>query len=80
MKIFIPMGSFIDKQAEYLRLGRELERLQKQAERSQNKLANPQFIERAPAAVVTKEQQQLDDLQAAMSKLQQQYERVADLP
>ncbi|HED15067.1 MAG TPA: valine--tRNA ligase [Gammaproteobacteria bacterium] len=77
MKIFIPMGSFIDKEAETLRLRRELERLQKQAQRCHNKLANPQFIERAPAVVVAKERQQLAELEAALSKLQEQYDRVS---
>ena len=77
MKIFIPMGSFIDREAESLRLRRELERLQKQAQRCNDKLDNPQFIERAPAVVVAKERRQLAELETALSKLQEQYKRVS---
>ncbi len=73
LKILIPMGSFIDIKAEQKRLSRELERLEKQALRSRNKLANPQFIERAPAAVVAKERQQLTELDAAMNQLREQH-------
>ncbi len=72
LKILIPLGSFLDVKAEKKRLGRELERLEKQALRSRNKLANSQFIERAPAAVVTKERQQLSKLDTAMKQLQAQ--------
>lgn len=80
LKILIPMGSFIDKTAEQKRLNRELGRLEKQAERSRNKLNNPQFIERAPAAVVAREQQQLTELDSALGKLHEQYQQVIALP
>src|SRR3546814_212085 len=45
----------IDVEAERLRLGKEIERLEREIAKAQGKLSNASFVERAPAAVVEQE-------------------------
>jgi valyl-tRNA synthetase len=72
MKILVPMAGLIDKQAELIRLEKEIQKLQKELPRLQAKLNNPKFVERAPSAVVEKEKTRLQELQAALAKLDEQ--------
>ena len=55
MEILIPMAGFIDKDAEVERLVKSVEKLEKEIERVNNKLGNPGFTDKAPAAVIEKE-------------------------
>ena len=52
MKVLIPLGSLIDKQAELERLGKEMDKLEKELAKAKTKLANPDFVARAPQNVV----------------------------
>ena len=55
--VFVPLGSAIDVERECRRLGAELERLDKQLATVKHKLANQQFVTRAPADVVERERE-----------------------
>jgi valyl-tRNA synthetase len=55
--VFVPLGEAIDVQQECNRLRGELERLEGQLERVTKKLANEQFVSRAPAEVVDRERE-----------------------
>ena len=55
--VFVPLGETIDVQQECDRLRGELERLDGQLERVTKKLANEQFVSRAPADVVDRERE-----------------------
>ncbi len=79
MKILIPMAGLIDKDAELKRLDKEIARLQADIERIEKKLANPSFVDKAPAAVVQKERDRVADQSAALANLSQQRERIAAL-
>nr|MDQ2696908.1 valine--tRNA ligase [Pseudomonadota bacterium] len=79
MKILIPLADLIDKAAELARLDRELERLGRDLARSEAKLGNADFLGRAPAAVVDKERTRLADIQLAMTRLEEQRERIGRL-
>lgn len=59
----------VDVAAERARLEREIARVQAEAARAEAKLANPAFVERAPAAVVEQERQRLAGFQATLEKL-----------
>ena len=72
MKLLIPMAGLIDKQAELARLTKEIEKLGKDLLRSKTKLANPDYISRAPEAIVQEEQQRVAEFGAALKKLTEQ--------
>jgi valyl-tRNA synthetase len=79
MKVLIPMAGLIDKEAELKRLTKEIERLQADVARTEGKLANPAFVDKAPAAVVEKERTKLAESAAAIAKLQEQRARIAGI-
>jgi len=79
MKILIPMAGLIDKEAELKRLDKEIERLSGDVKRTKGKLANPAFVDNAPAAVVDKERVKLAESAAAIAKLQEQRARIAGI-
>jgi len=79
MKLLIPMAGLIDKQAEQARLGKELERKRGDLERTENKLSNASFVDKAPAAVVDKEKLKAEELHAAIRQLEEQLQKIAAL-
>jgi len=79
MKVLIPMAGLIDKEAELTRLDKELTKRQKDLERITGKLSNANFVNKAPAAVVEKEQKKADDLKTAITQLQSQLEKIQSL-
>jgi valyl-tRNA synthetase len=72
MEILVPMADLIDRNAELARLSKEIEKLNKELVSIKGKLGNANFVDRAPAAVVEKEQQRLAKQQIALEQLQQQ--------
>ncbi|WP_462320484.1 valine--tRNA ligase [Halochromatium sp.] len=79
MKILIPMAGVIDKDAELKRLDKEIAKLSADIERIEKKLANPSFVDKAPAAVVQKERDRAADQQGALANLSLQRERITAL-
>jgi valyl-tRNA synthetase len=77
--LFIPLADLIDPEAEVRRLTKELDRLAGDRDRTEAKLANPSFVERAPAEVVLRERERLAELHAAIARLSEQRERIARL-
>ncbi|MFN2324765.1 MAG: valine--tRNA ligase [Gemmatimonadales bacterium] len=57
--VTVPLGDLVDVAKECRRLGDELTRIEGQIGGQQQKLANDQFVSRAPAAVVDKEREKL---------------------
>jgi valyl-tRNA synthetase len=79
LKILIPMRGLIDKQAELARLEKEIQRFEKELSRLEAKLNNPKFLERAPAELVAKEEQKLEEARAALFHLRDQQARIRAL-
>jgi valyl-tRNA synthetase len=79
MKLLIPMAGLIDKDAELARLDKDIAKLTGDIERIAAKLDNPNFRDKAPAAVVAKERQRLAEQQAACAQLSAQRERIREL-
>ena len=79
MKILIPMAGLIDKAAEMARLEKEIGRISSDLDRIENKLANANFVDRAPQAVVQKEKARLAAQQTARAKLEEQLEKIRKL-
>ncbi|MCO6441425.1 MAG: valine--tRNA ligase [Nitrococcus mobilis] len=76
LEILVPMAGLIDKSAELTRLDKERQRLTRDLDRTEQKLANVHFVAKAPAAVVQKERTKLAELRSALSRLDRQYQRV----
>jgi valyl-tRNA synthetase len=76
VEIFLPLEGLIDVPRERARLQKEIDEREGDLKRVEAKLSNPQFTEKAPPAVVQKEQAKRDENQAALAKLR---ERLAAL-
>jgi valyl-tRNA synthetase len=66
----------VDAAAECERLRKEISRLQGEIGKSEGKLANGSFVERAPAPVVEQERRRLADFRSTLAKLSEQSERL----
>jgi valyl-tRNA synthetase len=79
MKLLIPMAGLIDKEAEELRLTKDLDRKRSERQRIEKKLTNPSFLQKAPDAVVEKERKKAEDLESAIKQLEEQLRKIASL-
>ena len=66
----------INKDEERARLAKEIARIQGEIKKAETKLANPSFVDKAPAAVVQQEQARLADFAAMLQKLEAQHARL----
>ncbi|HEY0877010.1 MAG TPA: valine--tRNA ligase [Zeimonas sp.] len=66
----------VDIEAERQRLDKELARLDGEIRKAQGKLANANFVDRAPAAVVAQERERLSAFGATRARLQEQRSRL----
>ena len=79
IRVLVPLAGLIDKTAELKRLAKELEKIDREIERARVKLERPDFIARAPAAVVDEERRRLADFCERRDKLAEQEARIAAL-
>jgi valyl-tRNA synthetase len=73
-EVAVPLEGLIDFAQEQARLEREREKLQKEAGRLEAQLANPQFVERAPAEKVSEIRERLEDIARRTQLLRQNME------
>jgi valyl-tRNA synthetase len=67
--IVLPLTGLIDLGAEQARLGRERDKALKEAHKVSQKLANPDFVRRAPEEVVEENRERLENFQAEVARL-----------
>jgi valyl-tRNA synthetase len=79
LRILIPMQGLIDKDAELVRLAKEIQRIEKDLPRVEGKLNDPSFIGKAPPHVVEKELAKLAEMRSALQQLKAQAERIRAL-
>jgi valyl-tRNA synthetase len=79
MELLVPMAGLIDKEAELARLDKEIDRKQRDREKTEGKINNPSFVEKAPEEVVQKERDKLQDLDSALEKLNEQRLSIAEI-
>ncbi len=79
LELYIPMHGLIDKASEIVRLSKEIEKLEKEYTKTQDKLANPAYTNKAPAEVVAKDKGRLLELQVALDKLKVSLKQVSEL-
>ena len=79
LDVLVPMAGLIDVEAEQLRLSKELEKLEKEVKQVQGKLANGKFVDNAPAEVVQKERDRLQNIESSIAHVREQQEKLASL-
>jgi valyl-tRNA synthetase len=79
MEIHVPMAGFIDKAAEVARLDKDIAKRSGEIQQLKGKLGNANFVDKAPQAVVLKEQDRLAATQLAVEKLERQVEKIKAL-
>ncbi len=72
IEVYLPLAGMIDLAAEKERLEKELAQLEKFITNSEKKLQNQNFIEKAPAEVVQRERDRLEDLKVQADKTKKQ--------
>ncbi len=77
IELLIPLGGLIDAAKERDRLMRSLRELNGDLERLRAKLANPEFLERAPADVVAREHARTQELQTRRARVEELLEVLA---
>ncbi|NBC03133.1 MAG: class I tRNA ligase family protein, partial [Bacteroidetes bacterium] len=78
IEIWVPLEGLIDLEKERKRIQKEIDRLEGFLKSVEKKLANEQFMENAPDAVVDKERQKKTDAKSNLEKLRKQLEEFED--
>jgi valyl-tRNA synthetase len=73
----LPLAGVVDLEQERLRLDRELAKAAAQLERFDQKLANPQFLDRAPAEVIEEQRARRAEAEQTRQKLEAALARIA---
>ena len=74
--VTVPLGDLVDLAKECARLKGEADRLRRVLSAQEQKLANQQFVSRAPAEVVQRERQKLDAWREQVGVLASRRERL----
>jgi valyl-tRNA synthetase len=69
-ELFLPLEGLIDPAAEKIRLAKEIEKINSEIAKVGQKLANPNFTQKVPPAVLAEHQQRLQDWQARLTHTQ----------
>jgi valyl-tRNA synthetase len=77
-EVAVPLEGLIDFAQERERLGREQDKLQKEAARLEGQLSNPQFVGRAPAEKVEELRQRVSDIAQRTRQLTQTVEALSE--
>ncbi|MFP4236541.1 MAG: valine--tRNA ligase [Desulfonatronovibrio sp.] len=78
-ELFVPLKGFVDIEGELKRLDKELGKLDKDLSIVSKKLANPGFLNNAPAEVVVKEKAKAAEMGEKKEKLDSLRKRLADM-
>jgi len=79
LRLLIPLAGLVDIGEELARLNKQLEREQKGLTQAEKKLANERFVDNAPAEVVDKERQRLEEHRGKVAELSSQVEKLEKL-
>ncbi len=79
LEIHIPLAGLIDLTLEKTRLQKEIQKLEKEVEKCSAKLSNPNYLEKAPASVVEKETERLEEIHHQLAELQQHLTHIQTL-
>ena len=75
--LILPLGEFIDIEKELARLKNEVSKIDAEIGKMEKKLANENFVSRAPEEVVEEQRERLDDAKRERQKLVEALERLS---
>ena len=78
-KIFVPLAGIVDIAAEKTRLGKELAKVEKDLQQCSKKLANRDFMERAAANIIKKEEEKLKEFQERHIALENALKKLSEI-
>ena len=78
-RLLVPMKGLIDVDAEATRLEKQIQKVDTDLARTRGKLDNANFVNNAPAEVVTQEKQRAVDFEKTMAQLVEQLEKLTEL-
>jgi valyl-tRNA synthetase len=79
VRLLVPMHGLIDVAAERARLEKQLLKVNADLAKTQGKLGNANFVNNAPAEVVTQEKQRAVEFEKTIAQLAEQLEKLAEL-
>jgi valyl-tRNA synthetase len=79
MKIFVPMAGLIDVAAERSRLEKQAGKVEADLSKAEAKLANPRFVDNAPAEIVAKERERETAFRRELAQIREQLGRLESL-
>ncbi|MHB8788835.1 MAG: valine--tRNA ligase [Desulfobulbaceae bacterium] len=79
VEVVVPLRGLIDVEGELAKLAKERQKLEQELGRIQSKLGSEAFLGKAPAAVVAKEQQKLEEIQVRLAKNMESFGRLQKL-
>jgi valyl-tRNA synthetase len=79
VELFLPVEGLIDVEKESERIKKEIGKLAKDLERTEKKLGNSEFLERAPEDVVQKERDKFDELSFQRKKMEDVLQKLNEL-
>jgi valyl-tRNA synthetase len=76
----LPLAALIDLSAEHARLSATRKKAAAELEKVEQKLANADFVARAPEAIIAENQERRENFRAEISRLDAAIERISDAP
>jgi valyl-tRNA synthetase len=79
MRLLVPMKGIIDVDAERARLEKQRDRVTADLQKAQGKLGNENFVNNAPAEVVTQERTRAAEFEKTIAQLDEQLEKLSQI-
>ncbi len=76
MRLLVPMAGLIDVDAERQRLGKLEAKVAGELQKAEGKLGNPNFVNNAPEAVVTQEQERVVEFNKQLAQIREQLKKL----
>ncbi len=76
IEVYLPLEGVIDLEAETARLEKELNQVQAEIKKTEGKLNNPSFVDKAPDEVVAKEKLRREEQESRLTKLRQRLQEL----
>ncbi len=79
VELFVPLKGLVDINAEIEKLTKEVSKIEKEMKKSLAKLANENFLSRAPKDIVQKERDKLERFETKLAKIKEHEKRLKEI-